>query len=97
MVWIHGMCFLAPGTFTPGLAMVTAAGVLIFGLAIEMVYHRLICHKSFTSPKWFEYSMAYLGALNIQVWLRLANEHLQLLCVKQPATQVGLGLPSGTS
>ena len=31
------------------------------------VFHRLLCHKSFTTPKWLEYLMAYVGSLNIQV------------------------------
>jgi stearoyl-CoA desaturase (delta-9 desaturase) len=66
MIWIHGMCFMAPGTYTPGLALATLAGVVVFGLGIEMVFHRMLCHKSFSSPKWWEYTMAYIGCLNNQ-------------------------------
>ncbi len=61
------MCFMAPATFTPCLAVATFGAVVVFGLGIEMVYHRLLCHKSFSSPKFCEYPMAYLGVLNIQV------------------------------
>lgn len=67
MIWIHGMCLLAPATYNPVLAMVTGPLIIIFGLSIEMVFHRMLCHRAFSSPKWLEYTMAYFGILNIQV------------------------------
>jgi len=38
-----------------------------------MVFHRMLCHKAFSSPKWWEYTMAYFGILNIQVRHLLRN------------------------
>lgn len=67
MIWIHGMCLLAPATYNPVLAMVTGPLIIIFGLSIEMLFHRMLCHRAFSSPKWLEYTMAYFGILNIQV------------------------------
>ena len=67
MIWIHGMCLLGPATYSPVLAMVTVPIIILFGLGIEMVFHRMLCHKAFSSPKWWEYTMAYFGILNIQV------------------------------
>ena len=85
MIWIHGMCFLAPKYYSPVLAAVTVPMTIIFGLGIEMVFHRMLCHKSFSSPKWWEYTMAYFGILNIQVrcfcpsseasWLAMLSPH----------------------
>ena len=73
MIWIHGMCLLGPATYSPVLAMVTVPIIILFGLGIEMVFHRMLCHKAFSSPKWWEYTMAYFGILNIQVRYLLRN------------------------
>jgi hypothetical protein len=73
MIWIHGMCLLGPATYSPVLAMVTVPIIILFGLGIEMVFHRMLCHKAFSSPKWWEYTMAYFGILNIQVRHLLRN------------------------
>lgn len=74
MIWIHAMCLLAPKYYDPVLAAVTVPIIIIFGLGIEMVFHRMLCHKAFSSPKWWEYTMAYFGILNIQVQLLLHCE-----------------------
>ena len=73
MIWIHGMCLLGPATYSPVLAMVTVPIIILFGLGIEMVFHRMLCHKAFSSPKWWEYTMAYFGILNIQVCFLLRS------------------------
>tara|TARA_B100000519_G_scaffold199083_1_gene209668 strand:+ start:410 stop:1624 length:1215 start_codon:yes stop_codon:yes gene_type:complete len=35
-------------------------------LGITLSYHRQLSHKSFQSPKWLEYALAYCGALAVQ-------------------------------
>ena len=35
-------------------------------LGITLSYHRQLSHKSFTTPKWLEYCLAYCGALAMQ-------------------------------
>lgn len=67
------MCLLGPATYSPVLALVTVPIIILFGLGIEMVFHRMLCHKAFSSPKWWEYTMAYFGILNIQVCYLLRN------------------------
>lgn len=40
--------------------------VIVSGLGISVGYHRILAHKAFKVPKWFEYVCTYLGALGIQ-------------------------------
>ena len=35
-------------------------------LGITLSYHRQLSHRSFTTPKWLEYALAYCGVLAIQ-------------------------------
>lgn len=83
MIWIHGMCLLAPKYYNPVLAAVSVPIIITFGLGIEMVFHRMLCHKAFSSPKWWEYTMAYFGILNIQVLLLLYTHCLHHLHCQQ--------------
>ncbi|KAK9828900.1 hypothetical protein WJX72_002660 [[Myrmecia] bisecta] len=42
-------------------------GYFITGcLGITLCYHRLLAHRSFCTPKWLEYTIAYCGALAVQ-------------------------------
>ena len=93
MIWIHAMCLLGPATYNPMLAAVSVPAIVIFGLGIEMVYHRMLCHKAFASPKWWEYTMAYFGVLNIQVGIvsnALCVFTAVLLQLQKHVTQVAL-------
>lgn len=36
-------------------------------LGITLSYHRQLSHRSFSSPKWVEYFLAYCGVLAVQV------------------------------
>jgi hypothetical protein len=35
-------------------------------LGITLSYHRQLSHRSFTTPKWLEYTLAYCGVLAVQ-------------------------------
>lgn len=35
-------------------------------LGITLSYHRMLSHKSFTAPKWLEYTLAYCGVLSVE-------------------------------
>ncbi len=64
---LHLACIAAPFTFrwdALGVAALLwwAAG----GLGICLCYHRLLTHRSFRTPKWFEYFLTVLGTLNWQ-------------------------------
>lgn len=64
---LHVACLLAPFYFTWG-----ALGIAVLlwwaagSLGICMGYHRLLTHRSFKTPKLFEYFLTTLGSLNWQ-------------------------------
>ncbi len=64
---LHVACLAAPFTFSW-----SALGVAVFlwwaagGLGICLCYHRLLTHRSFKTPRWFEYFLTTLGCLNLQ-------------------------------
>lgn len=39
---------------------------IVGGLGVGLGYHRLLTHRSFKTPKWFEYFLTILGTLSIQ-------------------------------
>lgn len=64
---IHLLCLAAPFTFTwSGLALAVFFAWFCAGLGITLCYHRLLTHRSFTTPKWFEYVLTIIGTLNWQ-------------------------------
>ena len=63
---------LAMLAFTPwffswtGVAL-AIAGFYVFGLlGVNLGYHRLLTHRSFSCPKWLEYTLTILGVCNCQ-------------------------------
>jgi len=64
---LHLLCILAPFTFSwSGLAVMLVMIWVGAGLGITLCYHRLLTHRSFTTPKWMEYFLTTLGTLNWQ-------------------------------
>lgn len=47
-------------------------------MGITLSFHRQISHRSFSTPKWLEYALAYCGVLAVQV--------------PRPDTEANLGL-----
>lgn len=67
MVFIHGLCLFAPMTFSWPMVGLFAVTYLISGcLGITLSFHRQISHRSFATPKWLEYALAYCGVLAVQ-------------------------------
>ncbi|GJP55276.1 hypothetical protein CLOM_g14256 [Closterium sp. NIES-68] len=67
MLFVHGLCLFAPATFSwenfglfVGLYLITG----MFGITLS--YHRNLSHRSFTLPKWLEYTFAYCGVQAVQ-------------------------------
>lgn len=61
---MHLGLIAAPFYFTwTGLVILLVLGWLTGGVGITACYHRLLTHRSFRSPKWFEYLMTICGAL----------------------------------
>ncbi|MDX1564624.1 MAG: fatty acid desaturase [Phycisphaeraceae bacterium] len=64
---LHVACIAAPFTFTwSGLAWFIGLWWVSGGLGVCLCYHRLLTHRSFRTPKWFEYFLAFCGALSLQ-------------------------------
>uniref|UniRef100_A0A7N0VA46 Fatty acid desaturase domain-containing protein n=1 Tax=Kalanchoe fedtschenkoi TaxID=63787 RepID=A0A7N0VA46_KALFE len=63
----HLLSLFAPFYFTWPAFWVAASLYLITGLfGITLSFHRNLSHKSFTLPKWLEYTFAYFGSLALQ-------------------------------
>jgi stearoyl-CoA desaturase (delta-9 desaturase) len=64
-------------------AFLTAVALywLSLSLGIGMGYHRLLTHRSYKVPKWFEYSLAVLGTLALEggpiFWVAIHRAHHQ--------------------
>jgi stearoyl-CoA desaturase (delta-9 desaturase) len=64
---MHILCLWAPATFSWGNLALGAGMYLVTGmLGITLSYHRQLSHRSFTTPKWLEYALAYCGVLSMQ-------------------------------
>ncbi|KAL9660313.1 hypothetical protein QQ045_025126 [Rhodiola kirilowii] len=64
---MHLMCLAAPFCFTWSAFWVAAFLYVVTGLfGITLSFHRQLSHKSFTLPKWLEYTFAYFGSLALQ-------------------------------
>ena len=67
MLFVHGLCLLAPFTFSWANLGLFAVSYFITGcLGITLSFHRQIAHRSFQTPKWLEYALAYCGVLAVQ-------------------------------
>ncbi|CAI7766146.1 unnamed protein product [Closterium sp. NIES-53] len=63
----HGLCLFAPATFSwENFGLFVSLYVITGLFGITLSYHRNLAHRSFTLPKWLEYTFAYLGCLAIQ-------------------------------
>lgn len=67
MIAMHGLALLAPFTFSWSNVWLFAITYFVTGcLGITLSFHRQLSHKSFTTPKWLEYTLAYCGVLACQ-------------------------------
>ncbi|XP_038890535.1 palmitoyl-monogalactosyldiacylglycerol delta-7 desaturase, chloroplastic-like [Benincasa hispida] len=63
----HILCIFAPFHFNWNAFWVACVLYVITGLfGISISYHRNLSHRSFTLPKWLEYTFAYCGAHALQ-------------------------------
>ncbi|HEX7010008.1 MAG TPA: fatty acid desaturase [Phycisphaeraceae bacterium] len=61
---LHAGSLLGPLYFSWSAVLAAAALVwLTGGLGITLCYHRLLTHRSFKTPKWFEYFLTILGCM----------------------------------
>lgn len=81
----HAACLLVfvPWFFSWAGVVSFAVGVFIFGqIGVPIGYHRLLAHRSFKAPKWFERTLATLAMFNAQEtparwvsWHRMHHKH----------------------
>jgi stearoyl-CoA desaturase (delta-9 desaturase) len=73
---VHGLGALAPFYFSWRMLAINFIIYCFSGLGITYSYHRQLAHKSFKSPKWFEYLWAFFGMMGMQgAPLDWASEH----------------------
>ncbi|HSY89338.1 MAG TPA: fatty acid desaturase [Verrucomicrobiae bacterium] len=78
----HSLALLAlfPWFFSwTGVALL-AVGMYVFGvLGINVGFHRLLAHRSFSCPRWLEHSLAFLGTCSLQFspafWVAVHRRH----------------------
>jgi len=64
---MHLLACLAPWTFSWPMIGLFFASYFVSGcLGITLSYHRQLSHRSFSTPKWLEYILAYCGVLAAQ-------------------------------
>lgn len=63
---LHLASLYAPFCFTATAFKTFFATYVLAALGITFSFHRQLTHKSFKSPKWFEYIWAYIGSSAIQ-------------------------------
>lgn len=67
IVTVHLGCFAAPFYFSwSGLVVASIFAWLTAAIGITLCYHRLLTHRSFKTPKWFEYLLTLLGCMACQ-------------------------------
>lgn len=67
MLAMHGLALLAPVTFSWPMVGLFFGSYFITGcLGITLSYHRQLSHRSFATPKWLEYILAYFGVMAVQ-------------------------------
>ena len=68
VIVVHGLGMLVvlPIFFSWTGVIVCLVGVHIFGQAITMGYHRLLAHRSFEVPRWFEWTLTTLALCCLQ-------------------------------
>ena len=82
VLFYHLVALLAfvPGFFSWTGLTIAVLGVYFFGsLGINLCYHRLLTHRSFACPKWFEHTLAVIGVCCLQDaparWVAVHRKH----------------------
>ena len=67
MIAMHGAALLAPFCFSWSNVTLFMITYVITGcLGITLSFHRQLSHRSFQTPKWLEYALAYCGVWAVQ-------------------------------
>ena len=64
---MHALALMAVFTFSWPMFWLFVATYVVTGcLGITLSFHRQLSHRSFQTPKWLEYVLAYCGVLSVQ-------------------------------
>src|SRR5262249_26224425 len=87
IVWSVGLHVLALLIFVPWFfswtgVVLLIVGIHVFGMiGINLGYHRLLTHRSFSCPRWLEYTLATLGVCCVHEaparWVSIHRRHHQ--------------------
>jgi fatty-acid desaturase len=90
IILYHALVILA---LTPWFFSWTGVALMLFGiyffgmLGINLGYHRLLTHRSFTCPRWLEYTLAIIGLCSFQdspaYWAAIHRRHHQFADVDE--------------
>lgn len=82
IILVHLVALLAflPWFFSWTGVVLAVMGAYVFGLlGMNIGYHRLLTHRSFSCPRWMERSLAVVGACCLEesptVWVALHRQH----------------------
>lgn len=82
IIFVHLVALLAcvPWFFSWTGVVLAVLGAYVFGLlGMNIGYHRLLTHRSFSCPRWMERSLAVVGACCLEespaVWVALHRQH----------------------
>jgi stearoyl-CoA desaturase (delta-9 desaturase) len=78
----HALAALAclPWFFSWTGVMLLGVGIIVFGvLGLNLGFHRLITHRSFSCPRWLERTFAVVGTCSLQfspaLWVAVHRRH----------------------
>ena len=67
LLHLLALLIFVPGFFSwSGLILAIVGHVVFDGLGVSIGYHRLLTHRGFECPKWFEHLVAILGVCTLQ-------------------------------
>ena len=82
LIICHALAALAflPWFFSWTGVVLLGVGIFVFGvLGLNLGFHRLITHRSFSCPRWLERTFAVLGTCSLQfspaLWVAVHRRH----------------------
>ena len=68
MALVHALALLAcwPALYSGWGLAALLVGVIVFGQGINLCYHRLLTHRSFATPRWFEHGLVIFALCSLE-------------------------------
>jgi hypothetical protein len=80
IIHLLGLLAFVPWFFSWTGVVLAVLGFFVFGvLGVNVGFHRLLTHRGFSCPQWFEYALAILGVCSLQgsptFWVAVHRRH----------------------